>query len=200
MMASSTSDPIAMAIPPRLMVFSEKPSALSVIIDTRSEIGIASSEMTVVRKLPRKTIRITITSTPPSINARSMLFTELSIKVACRNISVVTCTSGGRFSAISAIVRSSLSVSSSVPVAGCFVTERRTARMPSTEASPICGVLPPVRTSAMSATVIGVPSGESFTTLAAISSGEAVRTRPRTMYTLAFIFCAAASSSSRLTP
>ena len=63
----------------------------------------------------------------------------------------------------------------------------------------------------MSASVTGVPSADSFTTLDAISSTDVVRTIPRTIYSFpywfrippaasAFIDSVAANNSSRLTP
>ncbi len=95
-MASSTSEPIAIAIPPRLMVLIVIPRNLRTRTAPRSDKGMASSEMTVVLKLPRKTSRMIVTNTAPSISARWTFLTDLSIKSACRNIFVSSLTSGGR--------------------------------------------------------------------------------------------------------
>ena len=48
MIASSTIEPIAIVIPPRLIVFIVKPKALRAIIATRSERGIATKDISVV--------------------------------------------------------------------------------------------------------------------------------------------------------
>lgn len=66
MIASSTSDPIAMAMPPRLIVLIVSPIHFNARIDTSSESGSATSEMTVVRKFIRKTSRTITTKTAPS--------------------------------------------------------------------------------------------------------------------------------------
>ena len=81
-MASSTSEPTAMAIPPKLMVLMVMPNALRVMMVASSDRGMASSEMRVVRKLPRKRKRMMTTSTLPSMRARSTLLTEVWMKSA----------------------------------------------------------------------------------------------------------------------
>ena len=65
MMASSTREPMAMAIPPRLIVLIVKPSTLSTNTDTSSDNGRATSEMTVTRVFIRKK-STTITKSAPS--------------------------------------------------------------------------------------------------------------------------------------
>ena len=75
-MASSTRDPIAMAIPPRVMVFILKSKNLSVNIVTTKESGIANKVMILGLKLTRK-IKTTITTiTLPSTRAATVLSTE----------------------------------------------------------------------------------------------------------------------------
>ena len=65
-MASSTSDPMAMAIPPMLMVLIVRPMNLSVSIETSSDSGIVTREMSVVRTFIRKRNSTMMTNTPPS--------------------------------------------------------------------------------------------------------------------------------------
>lgn len=80
--ASSTSDPIAMAIPPRLMVFMVYPRSFSVIRVTTSESGIAIREIKVVLGFSRKKKSIRTTKNPPSRRAFRTLFTEVLMKSA----------------------------------------------------------------------------------------------------------------------
>ena len=82
MIASSTSDPMAMAIPPRLIVLMVKPISLSARIDTSNESGSATSEMTVVRTFIRKKNNTTTTKNAPSNRAFRMLSIDPSIKRA----------------------------------------------------------------------------------------------------------------------
>ena len=69
MIASSTSEPIAMAIPPRLIVLIVSPIAFSASTDTSNDSGSAISDMTVVRKFIRKTNSTITTKMAPSNNA-----------------------------------------------------------------------------------------------------------------------------------
>ena len=79
-MASSTSEPMAMASPPRVMVLMLMPRALSTIIATRNEIGIVTSEMTVVRTLARNIMRMITTKMAPSMSDFCTLSMLLSMK------------------------------------------------------------------------------------------------------------------------
>ena len=65
-MASSTSEPMAMAIPPILMVLIVRPNAFSVNIETRSESGMVTSEINVVLTFIRKKNSTIITNNAPS--------------------------------------------------------------------------------------------------------------------------------------
>ena len=88
---------------------------------------------------------------------------------------------------ISAIALSSRSVSSSEFVLGCLVTVIRTAGLPRSEATPIFGVLAPVRTSATCSSRIGLPPAV-LTTAFPMSSAEVVESMPRMMYSLPYWF------------
>ncbi len=75
--ASSTSEPIAIAIPPRLIVLIFMPIEWSTTIAPSKESGIASNDIIVVLKLPRNKNKIIITKIAPSISADFTLFTEV---------------------------------------------------------------------------------------------------------------------------
>ena len=62
------------------MVLMLMPRALSTIIATRNEIGIVTSEMTVVRTLARNIIRMITTKIAPSISDFCTLSMLLSMK------------------------------------------------------------------------------------------------------------------------
>ena len=64
--ASSTREPMAMAIPPRLMVLRLSPRASSTRIVTSSDRGRVMSEIIVVRTLAKKTKRTMTTKMAPS--------------------------------------------------------------------------------------------------------------------------------------
>ena len=81
-MASSTSEPMAIAKPPRVMVFMLMPKTLSTIIATRNEIGIVTSEITVVRTLARNIISTMTTNMAPSMSDFCTLSILLSMKSA----------------------------------------------------------------------------------------------------------------------
>ena len=73
MMASSTSAPIAIVNPPRVIVLTVAPKAEIASTPATSDSGIASAEITVARMLPRKKNRMMITSTAPSRMATETL-------------------------------------------------------------------------------------------------------------------------------
>ena len=64
--ASSTKEPIAMAIPPRLIVLMVSPKAFRVRIATITESGMVINEITVVRIFIRNKSSTIITKIPPS--------------------------------------------------------------------------------------------------------------------------------------
>ena len=67
-MASSTKSPIAIAIPPKLMVLIVNPNHFKVRMATINEIGIATSEITVARQFIKNKKRMMITKAVPSNN------------------------------------------------------------------------------------------------------------------------------------
>ena len=71
-----------MASPPNVMVLMLMPRALRTIIATRNERGMVTSEMTVVRTLARKSIKIITTKMAPSMSDFCTLSILLSMKSA----------------------------------------------------------------------------------------------------------------------
>ena len=65
-MASSTNDPMAMAIPPMLIVLMVSPIAFNTSIVMSSEMGMVTSEISVVRAFIKKMKRMSTTKMPPS--------------------------------------------------------------------------------------------------------------------------------------
>ena len=65
-MASSTNEPIAMAIPPRLIVLIVSPKIFKVRMDTTRASGIVTKEISVVRTFIRKRNSTMTTKIPPS--------------------------------------------------------------------------------------------------------------------------------------
>ena len=76
--ASSTSSPIATAIPPRVITLTEKPKSLNTIAVTRILMGIAVSVIRVVLVFAKKRIKIIITRIIPSRSA-SITFSRLAV-------------------------------------------------------------------------------------------------------------------------
>ena len=181
--ASSTREPIAIAIPPRLIVFIVSPIKWRVSIDTNKERGKATKDITVVLKFIKKKNKTIMTKTEPSNRDFCMLSIELSIKRDCRNTSVEMWISAGKFFCNSATDWSSFSVSSSVLVFGCLVTVINTAGSPFSEAIPSLGALFPIWMSAMSSSRTGMPFIV-FTTALDSSSIWFVETIPLTIYSL----------------
>lgn len=184
-MASSTSEPMAMAIPPRLIVLMVNPNPFSVRMAVSSDSGRATSEMRVTRPFMRKKKSTTTTNRAPSHSEWAMLSMELSIKRDCLKMSVDICTSGSVFCS-SARVLSSCSVSSSVLVAGCLVTVMSTAGQPRSDATPSLGDLLPITTSATSLSTMGSPLSENLTNPLAMSLASRSATMPRTTYSLPY--------------
>ena len=169
----------------------------------------ATTEMMVVRKLPRNTKRTMMTNTAPSSRARPTLCTDVEMKSAWRNTCVSRCTSAGKDFCISCRLRSICSVTSSVLMLGCLDIDRMTAGRPLREAMPMCTALP-MRTCATSPTVTGC--GPVFlSSVEAMSARSLVRPMPRRAYSLPYsrttppvlfwlIPSTAAASSSIVTP
>ena len=184
-MASSTSEPMAMARPPRLMVLMVMPIQFSVSMEISIDSGSVISDMMVVLTLARKSMSTITTNIAPSYSDDLTLLMELSMNLAWRKVSVDIFTSGGRFFCTSFRASSSFAVSSSVPVSGCLVTVTSTAGLPFSEASPSLGCCAPICTSATSSRVTGAPPTV-LMTLLAISFTSSVETMPRTIYSFPY--------------
>ncbi len=120
MMASSTITPIAIAIPPSVIVFMVISKNFSTNIDATRASGIAVNEIRVVLKFAKNKNRIIITRIAPSRNASITFSIARSIKSACLNKCVFMENPLGKLASISDNVSSILSVSSSVLAPGCF--------------------------------------------------------------------------------
>ena len=118
--ASSTSAPMAMAMPPSVIVLMVAPNALSVSTAATSESGMAVMVMSVARPLARNTSTTTMTSSTPSPNAVKTFLTATSMKFACRKMSVWSFMPGGSLVWMSASTASSCLVRASVFAPGCF--------------------------------------------------------------------------------
>ena len=127
MIASSTSAPMAIVKPPSVIVFSVPPNSDMVRTPTTSERGMATAEMSVVRRLPRKRNRMISTRIAPSRRATETLWMATSMKSACRKFSFSMTTPAGSVFSTWARTPSSVRVSSSVLASGCFWTLRMTA-------------------------------------------------------------------------
>jgi len=121
MIASSTKTPIAIAKPPRVIVFTVKSSALSTSMVTIKDKGIAVIEIITVRKLTRKSIRIITTIIAPSRRASTTLSMASSIKSDCLKISVCMVISVGKVVLDSARTVSIRSINSRVLASGCLL-------------------------------------------------------------------------------
>ena len=150
---------------------------------TMIDMGMATIEISVVRRFIRKKNSTIMTNSAPSSRVCCRLLMELSMKSLCRNMSSDITMSGGRVRLISSSLLSMASVRPMVPVSGCFVIVISTAGCPLTDAAPIRGCCPPISTSAMSASVT-IPRLSERTTAAAISSGLSVLMTPFIIYSL----------------
>ena len=81
-LASSTSEPMAMAMPPRLMVLMVSPRRCSTMRVTMMDSGSATSEMRVVRTSIRKKKRTMMTNIAPTNSDSCRLEMERSMKSA----------------------------------------------------------------------------------------------------------------------
>ena len=199
-----------MASPPKLIVLIVKPRPWRVNMATNRDRGRATSEMIVVRTFIRKKKSTTTTKMAPSNRASCMLDMELSIKRDWRNMSEEIFTSEGNVFCRSTMAWSSLSVSSSVFVFGCFVMVTSTAGFALSEARPNLGSFGPICTVAMSDRRTGMLFTVFITPLP-ISSTSFVAKRPCTIYSLPysyrippvefwFMLSTTASTSSMLIP
>ena len=79
-MASSTSEPMAMQRPPKLIVLTVTPNRWSTTIESSRLKGMVTSEMRVVRRFMRKMKSTITTKMLPSSKACFTLLMELSMK------------------------------------------------------------------------------------------------------------------------
>ena len=182
--ASSTSEPMAMAIPPRLMVLIFRLSRCRAITAESKETGIAIREIMVVRKLMRNKRRMITTSTAPSSKTFCTLLMAVSIKSAWRKIVVSTTTSGGNEPLRALIFSSMLRLSLMVLALGCLEIESITAGVASWEPCPIF-TAEPMTTCATSLTLTGFPFW-CVIMEAPSSSRLLVRAIPLTTYSLSY--------------
>ena len=124
--ASSTSSPMAMAIPPRVITLIDRSNQSKIRAVVRTESGIAVRVINVVRRLNRNRNRTTMTRTAPSRRASATLAMPRSMKLRCWYIAGSIRTSAGRPGLSSSIARVTSSVSRRVSASGCFSTVSRT--------------------------------------------------------------------------
>ena len=119
---------MAMVKPPSVIVFSVPPKSEITSTPATRDSGIASAEMNVERRLPRKRKRMTTTRIPPSRSATETLRIAISMKSAWRKFSFWITTPGrkGPLQVVQS-TRSISRVSSRVFAPGCFWTLRMTA-------------------------------------------------------------------------
>ena len=157
-MASSTNDPIAMAIPPMLMVLMVSPIRFMTRMVMSKDIGMVTKEIMVVRAFIRNMNNTITTKNAPSKSDRWMLPMELLMKELWRKICLSMCTSPGNSFLRLSSIWSSFSVSSRVLTFGCLVTVISTAGVARWEAIPVLGDWAPIFKSAISFNRTGVPS------------------------------------------
>ena len=155
-MESSTRSPMATAIPPSVIVLIEIPNQRKISTVSRIEIGMAVSELMLVRKFHMKMNSTTTTQIAPSRMASTTFSTAASMKSACLKIRCSMTIPSGKSSCSSPstvpICRSSFRVSA----LGCFWTARMTADPPS--------ILSPSRTNTLpSPRLTGPPNRTSAT-------------------------------------
>ncbi len=88
MTASSTTTPIEMASPPKVIVLSVVPKLRSTMTAASSDRGIAMQEIAAVRRLNKNRKRTITTKMPPRIKEVPTLPVAASMKVAGRNRSL----------------------------------------------------------------------------------------------------------------
>src|SRR3989337_1241319 len=116
-----------MARPPSVMVLIDSPKYWNTSAVASSDTGIATSEMSGVRRLSRNRNRITATRMAPSRSASSTLPIEASMKSACLNRNCGASNPCGSPFDSSAIAFSTARVSVTLSALGCFCTDRMTA-------------------------------------------------------------------------
>ena len=127
---------MAMASPPRVIVLMDRPARWKAIAVARIEIGMAVSEITVVRTFRRNANSTMATTTMASTRTRSTLAMEVSMKFAWRNRTWSALIPFGRVAVTSFRAASISRVSFTVSMSGCFSTETMTAGLPMKPPSP----------------------------------------------------------------
>ena len=127
---------MAIASPPKVMVLMERSASQNTIAVTITDIGIATSEISVVRVSIKNKKSTMPTITNASRSTVRTLPMELSMKVACRNCTASVVTPGGKVLRSDASVRSSSRVNARVSTPGCFWMPRITAGSPPNPALP----------------------------------------------------------------
>ena len=141
-MASSTSSPIATAIPPRVITLIDSsvpvitPMSLNVRTVIASDSGMALREMNVVRTFIRNRNSTISTRTAPTTSASPTLYTPRSMNSRSSYRLVSNTTSAGSDGSTSANAPLTRSVRSRVSVCGCLVTVMATPGCPLMLASP----------------------------------------------------------------
>ena len=178
--ASSTSSPMATAIPPRVIVLIDSPIKSNTMNVVSSDSGIAVSVMIVVRKFRRNNARIITTRIAPSRNAATTFSLAFSIKCDWRKRSALTIVPAGRPGRSLSSVSSISEVSLRVSACGCLEIAMMTAGLPFIDPSPRLMGEPASMTRATSLTRMGTvdPSLVRATT-SAFSMSAIDRTRPR---------------------
>jgi hypothetical protein len=134
--ASSTRPPMAMARPPSVIVLMDSPKWRNTTTVVRMDSGIATSAISVVRTLPRKSSRMAATQTEAPISLPCSVVMDASMKLAWRKVTCGACRPAGRVSFMSARAASMRPVSAMVSAVGCFWMPRMTAGWPPKPASP----------------------------------------------------------------
>ena len=86
---------MAIVSPPNVMVLMEKPKYLKTSTVAMNEIGMATSEITVVRTFSKNKYKTTATTANANINLPLSVFTDDSINVAWRMVTLGSPMPGG---------------------------------------------------------------------------------------------------------
>ena len=182
--ASSTTMPIATAMPPRVMLFTPVPNRLNVMSVIANESGMAVRVMNVVRRFSKKSTSTMLTMIAPSRIASLRLPIAFSMKSPCRK-STLASTPCGRVGRNSSSAFSIAAVSLSVSKPGALSMLRTTpADSPvspanAIAASPRIGATP--NPTLATSPMVMMRSPLRLMTDAAMSAGSAVIARLRTM-------------------
>jgi hypothetical protein len=118
--ASSTNSPIAIASPPSVIVLIDNPSHLKTSIAIRIDSGMAVSEISIVRRLPRKKNSTAATRQPAISSLSCRLPIDDSMKSAWRKITCGAVMPCGTLPLRSTSAASMRLVRSTVSAVGCF--------------------------------------------------------------------------------